>query len=101
MFKFILFLIIELLCNIVMLFFFAIHQHELVTGLHMYPPFCTPPHLLPPSTPLAYHRALALRSLHHAENSHWLSILHMVICMFQCYSFKSPHPLLSLLCPKV
>ena len=29
-------------------FFFAIHQHELVIGLHMYPPFCTP--LSPPSS---------------------------------------------------
>ena len=33
-------------------------------------------------------------------NSHWLSILHTVIYMFQCYSLISSHPLLPPLCPK-
>ena len=28
-------------------------------------------------------------SLSHTSNSHWLHILHMVMCMFQCYSLKS------------
>ena len=27
-----------------------------------------------------------------ASNLHWSSILHMVIYIFQCYSFKSSHP---------
>ena len=79
---------------------FAIHQHELVIGLHMSPPFCTPTSLPSYFHPLGCHRALASGSPHRAENSHWLSILHMVICMFQCY-FKPPHPVLHLLCPKV
>ena len=34
-------------------------------------------------------------------NSHWLSVLHMVIYMFQCPSLHSSHPLLSPLCPQV
>ena len=38
-----------------------------------------------------------LNSLSHTANSHWLSILHMVMYMFQCYSLKSSHPLLLLL----
>ena len=33
-----------------------------------------PPHSIPPG----FHRALALGSLHHTSNSHWLSVLHMV-----------------------
>ena len=57
---------------------------------------CVPSLLIPSSTsplnpiPLRCHRALALGSLHHK-----LTILHMVIYMFQCY------PLLLWLCPKV
>jgi len=62
-------------------------------------PLETPPHLPPLPTPSCCHRALA--SPHHALNSHWLSILHMVIYMFQCYSLKTSHPLLPLLCPEV
>ena len=62
-------------------------------------PLETPSHLCPLPTPSHCHRALA--SQHHTLNSHWLSILHMVIYMFQCYSLKSSHPLLPLLCPKV
>ena len=59
-----------------------------------------------PTKPLSHlppccHRALALGSLHHTPNSHWLSILHMVMYMFQCYCFKSSHPLLLPLCPKI
>ena len=31
--------------------------------------------------------------MHHTTNSHWLSILHMVIYMFPCCSLNSSHPL--------
>ena len=44
-----------------------------------------PPHL----TSLGCHRALGLSSLCHTANSHWLSVLHMVIYMFQCCPFIS------------
>ena len=55
---------------------------------------------LPPHpTPLGCHRALG--SLHHTANSHWLSILHMIVYMFRCYSLKSSHSLPPLLWPKV
>ena len=56
-----------------------------------------PPHPIPPG----HHKAWALLSLHHTSNSHWLSILHMVMCMFQSHSLKSSYPLPSPLFPKV
>ena len=36
-----------------------------------------------------YLGAVDLSSLHRTANSHWLSILHMVIYIFQCYSLTS------------
>ena len=52
--------------------------------------------LPPPSHPISLccPRATALRPLLHSLNLHWLSVLHMVIYMFQCYFFKSSHPCL-------
>ena len=38
---------------------------------------------------LGCHRAMALGSLPHTPIYHWLSMLHIVIFMFQCYSLKS------------
>ena len=35
----------------------------------------------------------------HTPNTHWLSILHMAVYMFQCYFLKSSHPLLLPLSP--
>ena len=43
-----------------------------------------------PSHP-SNNRAEGLSSLHHIANSHWLSILHMVMYMFQCYSLNLSH----------
>ena len=65
-------------------FFFAIHRHESAMGAYVSPhPEC--PSLLPPHPiPLGCPRAPALSALLHASNLHWLSILHMVIYMFQC-----------------
>ena len=53
-------------------------------------------HLLPHSIHLGCHRAPDLSSLNHTVNSHWLTILHILVYMFPCYSFHSSHPLLSL-----
>ena len=79
---------------------FATHQHE-STLVYICPiPLENPFHLPPHPTLLGHHRGLALGSLHHRTNSHWLSILHMVMYMFQCYSLISFHPLLPPLCPK-
>ena len=64
----------------------AIHQHESAIGILMSPPSWTS---LPPSTPSQCSRLLqstGLSSLNHTANSHWLSILYMVLYMFPCYS---------------
>ena len=45
-------------------------------------------------TPLGCHRASDLSSTWHAADSHWLSVLHMVMCVFQCYSLSLSQPLL-------
>ena len=53
------------------------------------------PSLLPPHTiPLGRLSAPALSTLSHALNLDWQSVSHMIIYMFQCYSFKSSHPCL-------
>ena len=51
-----------------------------------------PSFLNSPSTFLS--SRLSQSSLSHTSNSHWLSILHMVVCMFPCYSIC---PMLSFL----
>ena len=61
----------------------------------------SPSHLPPHPTSLGCHKTLNLCSLCHTANSHWLSILHMVIYIFNCCSLNSSHHLLSLLCPQV
>ena len=48
-------------------------------------------HLLPHSIHLGCHRAPDLSSLNHTVNSHWLTILHILVYMFPCYSFHSSH----------
>ena len=60
-----------------------------------------PSHLLPHLIPPGCSRAPALGALLHASNSPWSSILHMVMYMLQCYSFKSSHPRLLPPSPKV
>ena len=57
-------------------------------GVHVSPHPETSPH----SISLGCPRALALSALLHALNLDWSSISHMVIYMFQCYSFKLSHP---------
>ena len=58
-------------------------------------------HIPPHPIPLGCPRAQALSALDHVSNLHQSSILHMVICMFQCYSLKSSHPHLLPHSPKV
>ena len=48
-----------------------------------------------PPTPLGCHRVPGVSSLHHTGNSHWLSILHMEMYMFPCYSLNLSHSFLS------
>ena len=57
---------------------FARHQHEPAPAL-LNPCSHLPPHPIPPGCP----RAQALDSLRHTSNLHRLSVLHMVVHMFQ------------------
>ena len=80
----------------------AIHQHESAIGIYICPfPIEPSSHLPPHPTLLGCHRAPDLSSLHHTANFHLLSILHMVMYMFPCYSLKLSHSLLPLLGPQV
>ena len=72
--------------------FFAIHQYESATGVHMFPHPETPSHLPPYLIPLGCSRAPALSALLHALKLLWSSVLHKIIYMFQCYSLKSSQP---------
>ena len=56
-------------------------------------------HRVPPF--LGLHRVLGLDSPCNKDNSHWLSVLHMVMCMFQCYSLNSSHLFLPPLYPQI
>ena len=47
-----------------------------------------PPTSLPTPIPPGCHTAPPLGALRHTANSHWLSTLHVLIYMFQCYSLK-------------
>ena len=74
---------------------FAMHHNESVTNIYIYnsPPSWTS---LPSPTPPHSSRLLqstGLSSLLYTANSHWPSILHMVINMCLCYSLSSFHPL--------
>ena len=58
--------------------------------VHMCPPILNPPPTSFPTYSLWITPGYQLLSvLLYASNLHWLSILHMVIYMFQCYSLKS------------
>ena len=70
--------------------------------VYIYPHLFEPPsHLSLHPIPLGCQRASGLSSLCHTANSHWLSVLHMIVYIFQCYSFSSSLLLLPLLCPQV
>ena len=74
----------------------AIQQPKSAAGIHMFPPSWIP---LP--SPSRLSQSTGLSSLCHTINSHLLSILHMEMYMFSCYSLSLSHPLLLLLCPQV
>ena len=79
----------------------ATYQHESVIGIGMSPhswisfPLPTPP------TALDCHRAPIWAPWVIQKIPSGYLILHMVRCMFQCYSFHLSHPLLPALCPQV
>ena len=65
-------------------------------------PFYKPPSHIPlHPIPMGCPSAPTLSALFHESNLNWISISHMVICMFQCYSLKSSNPQLFPQSPKV
>ena len=64
----------------------TIHQHESAIGIPMSPPSWTST----PSHPSRLLQSLGLSSLSHTANSHWLSILHMVVHISMLPSPKNP-----------
>ena len=71
----------------------SIHISLLPSWVSLSPP--TPSHCSQLS------QSTRLSSLNQTANSHWLSTLHMVIYLFQCYCLNSPHPLPPQLWPQV
>ena len=71
---------------------FATHSRESAMGVHMSPHPEPPSHLPPHPIPQGHPSAPTLSTLSQASNLNWRFISHMVIHMFQCYSFKSSHP---------
>ena len=69
------------------------YQHESTVGLTVPLHLNIPPTALP-TPPLRSLQSPTLNSLSHTANSHWLSILHMVIYMFPFYSLHISYPLL-------
>ena len=70
---------------------FVKHPHESAIGIHMSPPSWTsfpPPS---PAHPSRLSQSPSLGSLRHTANSLWLSVLHMIVYMFACYSLNSSH----------
>ena len=77
----------------------VMHQHELTTGIPISP---TSWISLPPPTfshPSRLSQSPSLSFLSQIADSHWLSILHMVVHMLTCYSLHSSHPLLAVSSP--
>ena len=72
----------------------AILQHESAVSINMSPPSWTS--FLPPtpSYPSRLSESTRLSYLCYPTTSHQLSILSVVMYMFQCYSLNSSHPLL-------
>ena len=66
----------------------------------MSPPSWTSPHSPPYPTPLGCHRAPGWTPSAQSAASHWLSILHMIVYICQCYLLNSFHPFLPPLCSK-
>ena len=62
----------------------AVHQLESAAGIHMsHSSWTSHP---PPTTshPSRLSQRIGFESLYHIAYSHWLSVLHMVMYMFQC-----------------
>ena len=84
-----------------MLCWFLPYQHESVVSIHTSPPSWN---FIPPPTPSHLSRlsqSTKLSSLCYTTAAHWLSVLYIVMFMFQCYSLNLFHSLFLPLCPQV
>ena len=68
----------------------AIYQLESLIGICMSPPSLTSLPLSTPFNPFRLSQSTGLSSLQHTASSQWLSVLYMVMYMFQCYSQSVP-----------
>ena len=64
------------------------HRYMYVPSLLNVPPISVTIH------PSRLSQSTGLSSLCHTANSHWLSVLHMAVYMFPCYSLYPSYPLL-------
>ena len=69
-------------------------------GVHASSPSWTSPPLPTPSYPSVLSQSPGLSSLSHTENSHWQTVLHMVVCMLPCFSV-CPTVSFAPLCPQI
>ena len=77
---------------------FAIHRHEFATGVHEFPILNPlPPHIIS----LDHPHAPAPSTLYPILNIVWHFVSYMIVCMFQCHSPISSHPLPLPQSPKV
>ena len=93
MFFLIYFIIIFLIFNFTILYWFC---HISIWICHRYTrvPHREPSSLLPPHTiPLGRHSAPAPSNQYHSLNLDWWLISYTILYMYQCHSIKSPHPL--------
>ena len=71
---------------------FAIHQHESITGIHMFSilnlPSLRPPHTIPLGLPSA-----PAPSIQYVSNLDWWFVSYMILYMLHCHSPKLSQPL--------
>ena len=80
---------------------FAMHWHESVMGVYVFPPSQTPLLSPCPSHPSGLSQCTGFEYSVWCCKLDWSSISHVVIYMFQCCSLKSSHPCLLPQSPKV
>ena len=85
-----------------MLYWFLTYNDVNQPKIYICPLLLEPPaHCSMPSYPSRLLQRTGLSSLCYKATSHQLSILYMIMYMFQCYSPNSSQPLLPPLCPQV
>ena len=87
------FLFYFILFNFTILYWFC-HISKWICHRYTCVPHPEPSSLLPPHTiPLGHPSAPAPSTQYRALNLDWRLVSYMILCMFQCHSLKSSHPL--------